>query len=146
MLKKFGFEDVREIGTSRSPITKLDKNEKEKYVNQKLYRGMIGSLLYLTASRLDVMFCVCLCARFQVCPKESDLIALEHIFRYLFGTQNLGLWYPKKSFLELIGFSDTDYAGSKTDRKSTSGTCQFLDHMLVSWFSKKQNFCCSFYC
>ena len=77
MLKKFGFEDVREIGTSRSPITKLDKNEKEKYVNQKLYRGMIGSLLYLTVSRPDVMFCVCLCARFQACPKESHLIALK---------------------------------------------------------------------
>ena len=66
------------------------------------------------------------------------MIALKRIFRYLFGTQNLGLWYPKKSSLELIGFSDADYAGSKTHRKSTSGTCQFLGHMLVSWFSKKQ--------
>ena len=77
MLKKFGFEDVREIGTPMSPITKLDKDEKEKDVNQKLYRGMIGLLLYLTASRPDVMFCVCLCARFQACPKESHLIALK---------------------------------------------------------------------
>ena len=84
------------------------------------------------------MFCVCLCARFQACPKESHLIALKRIFRYLFGSQNLGLWYPKKSSLELIGFSDADYADSKTDRKSTSGTCQFLGHMLVSWSSKKQ--------
>ena len=98
---------------------------------------MIGSFLYLTASRPDVMFCVCLCARFQACPKESHLIALKRIFRYLFGTQNLGLWYPKKSSLELIGFSDVDYVGSKIDRKSTSGTCQFLDYMLVSWSSKK---------
>ena len=80
------------------------------------------------------MFCVCLCARFQVCSKESHLIALKRIFRYLFGTQNLGLWYPKKSSLELIGFSD---AGSKIDRKSSNGTCQFLGHMLVSWSSKK---------
>ena len=122
-----------------SPITKLDKDEKGKDVYQKLYRGMIESLFYLTASRPDVMFCVCLCARFQACPKESHLIALKRIFRYLFGTQNLGLWYPKKSSLELIGFSDADYAGSKTDRKSTNGTCQFLGHMLVSWSSKKQN-------
>ena len=91
MLKKFGFEDVREIGTPMSPITKLDKDEKRKDVNQKLYRGMIGSLLYLTTSRPDVMFCVCLCARFQACPKESHLIALKRIFRYLFGIQNLGL-------------------------------------------------------
>ena len=93
---------------------------------------MIESLLYLTASRPDIMFCVCLCARFQACPKKSHLIALKRIFRYLFGTQNLGLWYPKKSSLELIGFSDADYAGSKTDRKSTSGICQFFCHMLVS--------------
>ena len=123
MLKKFGFEDVREIGTPMSPITKLDKDEKGKDVNQKLYRGMIGLLLYLTASRPNIMFCVCLCARFQACPKESHLIALKRIFRYLFGTQNLGLWYPKKSSLKLIGFSDADYAGSKIDRKSTSETC-----------------------
>ena len=122
-----------------NPITKLDKNEKEKDVNQKLYRGMIGSLLYLTASKPNIMFCVCLCARFQACPKESHLIVLKRIFRYLFGTQNLGLWYPKKLSLELIGFSDADYAGSKADRKRTSGTCQFLSHMLVSWSSKKQN-------
>ena len=139
MLKKFGFEDVREIGTPMSLITKLDKDEKGKDVNQKLYRRMIGSFLYLTASRPDIMFCVCLCARFQACIKEFHLIALKRIFRYLFNTQNLSLWYPKKSSLELIGFSDADYAGSKTDRNSTSGTCQFLGHMLVSWFSKKQN-------
>ena len=86
MLKKFGFEDVREIGTSMSPITKLDKDKKGKDVNQKFYRGMIGSLLYLTTSRPNVMFCVCLCARFQACPKESHLIALKRIFRYLFST------------------------------------------------------------
>ena len=87
---------------------------------------MIGSLLYLTASRPDIMFYVCLCARFQACSKESHLIALKRIFRYLFGTQNLGLWYPKKSSLEFICFSNADYVGSKTDRKSTSVTCQFF--------------------
>ena len=91
MLKKFAFEDVREIGTSISPITKLDKDEKGKDENQKLYRGMIGSLLYLTASKPDTIFCVCLCARFQASLKESHLIVLKRIFRYLFGTQNLGL-------------------------------------------------------
>ena len=101
-------------------------------MNQKLNRGMIGSLIYLTTSRLDIMFSVCLCARFQAYPKESHLITLKRIFGYLVGTQNLGLWYPKKSFLELISFSDLDYAGSKMDRKSTNGTCQFLGHMLVS--------------
>ena len=100
---------------------------------------MIGLPLYLIASRHDIMFCVCLCARFQACPKESHLIALKQIFKYLVGTQNLGLWYPKKSFLEFISFFNADYAGSKMDRKITSGTCQFLSHMLVSWSSKKQN-------
>ena len=98
MLKKFGFEYVREIGTPMSPITKLDKDEKGKDVNQKLYRGMIGSLLYLIASRPDIMFCVYLCARFQTCPKKSHLIALKHIFRYLFGTQNLVCGISKSHF------------------------------------------------
>ena len=111
---------MREIETLMSSITKLDKDKKGKDVNQKLYRGMIGLLLYLTASRPDIMFCVCLCARFQACPKESHLIALKSIFRYLIGIQNLGLWYPKKSFIEFISFSNADYDGSKTDKKSTS--------------------------
>jgi hypothetical protein len=102
-------------------------------------RGMIGSLLYLTASRPDIMFCVCLCARFQSCPKESHLVAVKRIFRYLLGTIDLGLWYPKFTLLDLVRYSDADFAGCKIDRKSTSGTCHFLGHSLVSWFSKKQN-------
>ena len=77
MLKKFDFDDVREIDISMSPITKLDKDEKGKDVNQKLYRGMIGSLLYLTASRPDIMFCVCLCARFQACPNNWLLLNIS---------------------------------------------------------------------
>ena len=99
-----------------SLIIKLDKDEKGNDVNQKLYRCMIGSLLYLIASRPDIMFSVFLCDRFQARLKESHLIALKYIFRYLIGTQNLGLWYPKKSSFELIGFSDADYASSKTNR------------------------------
>ena len=104
MLKKFRMEEVREIGTPMIPITKLDKDEKGKDVNQKLYRGMIGSLFYLTTSRLDVMSSVCLCARFYACHKESHLIVVKRIFKYLIGTQNLGLWYPKKSSLILLSF------------------------------------------
>ena len=91
MLKKFKIQEVREIGTLISPITKLDKDEKGKDVNQKLYKGMTRSLHYLTSNRLDIMFSVYLCARFQSCPKESHLITLKRIFRYLIGTQNLGL-------------------------------------------------------
>ena len=111
------------MATPMSIATKLDKDERRKDMNQKLYRGMIGSLLYLTASRPDIMFSICLCARFQSCPKKSHLFAVKRIFRYLIGTQNLGLWYSRGTSFDLIGFSDTDYAGSKIDKKSTSGTC-----------------------
>ena len=137
LLKKFGMENAKEIGTPMSPSTKLDKDESGKPVDSKIYRGMIGSLLYLTASRPDIMFSVCLCARFQSSPKESHLIAVKRILRYLSGTINLGLWYPKHTSFDLISYTDADYAGCKIDRKSTSRACHFLGHALVSWFSKK---------
>jgi hypothetical protein len=100
---------------------------------------MIGSLLYMTASRPDVMFSVYMCARFQASPRESHLKATKRILRYLKRTQNVRLWYPKGAKFELIGYSDSDYAGCKVDRRSTSGTCQLLGRSLVSWPSKKQN-------
>ncbi|PKU64743.1 putative mitochondrial protein [Dendrobium catenatum] len=99
---------------------------------------MIGSLFYLTASRPDIMFSVFLCARFQADPKESHLTAVKRIFRYLLGTQSLGIWYPRHSTsFEILEFSDSDFAGCKADRKSTSGTCQFIGQSLVSWSSRK---------
>ena len=98
---------------------------------------MIGSLLYLTSSRTDIQFFVCLCARFQVSPKESHLTTVKRIFRYLAGTQDIRLWYPANYNLELIAYTDSDYAGSRLDRKSTSGYCQFIRGCLVSWASKK---------
>ncbi|KAJ9539053.1 hypothetical protein OSB04_031786 [Centaurea solstitialis] len=110
-----------------------------KPVDQKIYRSMIGSLLYLTATRPDIMFATCFCAHFQANPKESHLAAVKRILRYLKGTPELGLWYPKDSSFELISFTDSDYGGCKLDRKSTSGSCQFLGDKLVSWTSKKQN-------
>lgn len=100
---------------------------------------MIGSLLYLTASRPDIMFSVCLCARFQANPKESHLTAVKRIFRYINGTKDFGLWYPRGDNFDLVGYSDADFAGYKVDRKSTSGSCQFLGSSLVSWHSRKQN-------
>ncbi|GKV17211.1 hypothetical protein SLEP1_g27745 [Rubroshorea leprosula] len=139
LLKKFGMEKAKPQPTPMSSTLKLDKDEQGKPFDQKLFRSMIGSLLYLTASRPNIMFSVCLCARFQSCPKESHFTALKIIFKYLIGTQNLGLWYPKGMNFDLIGFLDADFAGSKIDRKSTSGTCQILGGALVSWFSKKQN-------
>ena len=118
---------------------KLDKDEKGTNIDQKLYRGIIGSLLYLTASRPDILFSVCMCVRFQSNPKESHIIIAKRIIRYLKGTSNLGLWYSKDSSLNLVGYSDADYGGCKIDKKSTSGTCQFLGSNLISWHSKKQS-------
>ncbi|KAH9671809.1 hypothetical protein KPL70_017497 [Citrus sinensis] len=139
LLKRFGIDDSKTKNTPMSTTTKLDKDEKGKEVDIKMYRGMIGSLLYLTASRPDIMFSVCLCARFQSCPKESHLLAVKRIFRYLSGTIDIGFWYPRGTHIDLTCFSDADFAGYKVDRKSTSGTCYILGHSLVSWFSKKQN-------
>jgi hypothetical protein len=108
-------------------------------VDQKEYRSMIGSLLYLTATRSDIQFSVCLCAHFQVSPRTSHQQAVKRIFRYLRYTPELGLWYSASSSLSLLGFSDVDFAGCQVDRKSTSGTCQFLGSSLVSWSSRKQS-------
>ncbi|XP_063948072.1 secreted RxLR effector protein 161-like [Daucus carota subsp. sativus] len=119
--------------------TKPELNTKKKKVDISSYKGMVGSLLYLTASRPDIMFATCLCARFQDDPRKSHLIAIKRIFRYLKGTPNLGIWYPRDSGFDLIGFSDADYAGCRIDRKSTTYTCQFLGNKLLFWFSKKQN-------
>ncbi|GJZ77194.1 putative ribonuclease H-like domain-containing protein [Tanacetum coccineum] len=100
--------------------------------------SMIGSLMYLTASRPDIMFAVCACSRFQVTPKSSHLSAVKRIFRYLKGKPKLGLWYPRVSSFDLESYSDGDYAGANLDRKSTTGGCQFLGRSLISWQCKKQ--------
>ena len=98
---------------------------------------MIGSLLYLTTSRPDILFATCLCERFQSEPKESHFNAVKRIFRYLNSTRDLGLFYPKAQTLDVLSYSDADYGGNRTDRKSTSSTCHFFGESLVSWFSKK---------
>ncbi|XP_045809814.1 uncharacterized protein LOC123904167 [Trifolium pratense] len=139
LLKKYKMNEAKIMSTPMHPSTSLDKDEKGKNVSEKEYRGMIGSLLYLTASRPDIVFSVGLCARFQTSPKESHLTAVKRIFRYLVGTPDVGLWYQKKSHFELRAFCDADYAGDKVERKSTSGACQFLGEALVSWCCRKQN-------
>ena len=101
---------------------------------------MIGSLIYLTTSHPDIMFSVCMCARFQSCPKESHLKAVKRIPRYLSGTTKYGLWYSEGSDCSLVGYSNSDFSGCKSDRKSTSGTCHFFSNSLVSWNRKKQVF------
>ncbi|GKD46902.1 retrovirus-related pol polyprotein from transposon TNT 1-94, partial [Tanacetum coccineum] len=138
MLKKFVLKDSKPMKTPMSMETKLIKDEKGESVDNTKYRGMIGSLLYLTASRPYIMFSVCLCARFQEDPKTSHLEAVKRIFRYIKGTTHLGLWYPKGSDIETVVYAESDNAKDYVDRKSTSGICTFMGCCLTSWFLKKQ--------
>ncbi|GKF92108.1 hypothetical protein Tco_0278827 [Tanacetum coccineum] len=114
------------------------KDEDGVDVDVHVYTSMIGSLMYLTASRPDIMFAVCACARFQVTPKASHLNVVKRIFRYLKHQPKLGLWYLRDSPFVLEAFSDSDYGGASLDRKSTTGGCQFLSRRLISWQCKKQ--------
>jgi hypothetical protein len=139
LLKKFGMDKAKSIKTLMSTNRHVDLDIGCKLIDQNVYCSMIGSLLYLCASRLDIMLSVRMCARFQAAPKECHLRAIKKIMRYLILTPYLCLWYPKGAQFKLIGYSDADYAGCKVDRKSTSGTCQFLGRSLVCWSSKKQN-------
>ncbi|WVZ58251.1 LOW QUALITY PROTEIN: hypothetical protein U9M48_008537 [Paspalum notatum var. saurae] len=138
ILKKFDMGDSKPMTTPMSTNTTLDADEDGEAVDQKEFRGMIGSLLYLTASRPDIQFAVCLCARYQASPRISHRQAVKRIFMYLKFTPELGLWYSSGSSLSLRGFSDADHAGCQIDRKSTSGTCQLLGTSVVSWSSRKQ--------
>ncbi|WVZ96876.1 hypothetical protein U9M48_042458 [Paspalum notatum var. saurae] len=138
ILKKFNMGDSKPMTTPMSTNTAHDADEDGEAVDQKEFRGMIGSLLYLTATRPDIQFAVCLCARYQASPRTSQRQAVKRIFRYLKFTTELGLWYSWGSSLSLRGFSDADHAGCRIDRKSTSGTCQLLGTSLVSWSSRKQ--------
>ncbi|GJV08648.1 putative ribonuclease H-like domain-containing protein [Tanacetum coccineum] len=126
ILKKFDFCSIKTATTPIESNKPLVKDEDGVEVDVHEYRSMIGSLMYLTTSRPDIMFVVCACARFQVTPKASHLHVVKRIFRYLKHQPKLGLWYPRDSPFELEAFSDSDYAGASLDRKSTTGGCQFL--------------------
>nr|GEW39467.1 hypothetical protein [Tanacetum cinerariifolium] len=132
------FLDVRSTNTPMDKENPLGKDGTRKDVDLHLYRSMIGSLMYLTASRPDNMFVVCASARHQVTPKECHLHAVKRIFRYLKGHPKLGLWYPKESPFDLVAYLDSDYDGATQDRKSTTRGCQFLGRRLISWKCKKQ--------
>ncbi|GJV02434.1 putative ribonuclease H-like domain-containing protein [Tanacetum coccineum] len=138
ILKKFDLECVRTATTPYEAPKPKSKNEPDSPVNVHLYRSMIGSLMYLTASRPDIMFAVSACSRNQVTPTTSNLEAVKKIFKYLKGQPRLGLWYPRESPFVLEAYSDSDYAGANKDRKSTTGGCQFLGRRLISWQCKKQ--------
>jgi hypothetical protein len=139
ILKKFKMDYSKPLSTLMSTTTTTDADEDGEPVDLKEYQSMIRSILYLTATRLDIQFSVCLCARFQASPRTSHRQAVKRIFRYLRYTLELSLWYSASSFLSLLGFSDADFAGCRVNRKSTSGTCQFLGSSLVSWSSRKQS-------
>ncbi|GJR65239.1 putative ribonuclease H-like domain-containing protein [Tanacetum coccineum] len=138
ILKKFRFIEVKTASTPMETQKPLLKDEDGEEVDVYMYRSMIGSLMYLTSSRPDIMFAVCACARYQVNPKVSHLHAVKRIFRYLKGQPKLGLWYLKDSPFDLVAYTDSDYAGASLDRKSTIGGCQFLGCRLISWQCKKQ--------
>ncbi|KAL9252498.1 Retrovirus-related Pol polyprotein from transposon RE2-like protein, partial [Drosera capensis] len=137
-IKKYGLDNASHMKTPMSTSIKIEKDEPRKKINQTMYRGIIGSLLYLTASRPDIQYAVCVYARYQSDPKESHYTALKRILRYLKATPNLGIWYLRELDFTLIGYSDADFAGCIVDRKSTSGSCQFIGARLISWFSKEQ--------
>ncbi|XP_050888775.1 uncharacterized mitochondrial protein AtMg00810-like [Lathyrus oleraceus] len=138
LLKRFDMDSCKVMSTPMGSGSYVDQDKSGVSIDITKYRGMIGFLLYLTTNRPDIMFSVCLCACFQVNPKESHLSAVKRIMKYLKVTTSVGLWYPKGSIFNLVGYSDADYTRSKTYRKSTSGTCHILGNALVSWASKKQ--------
>ncbi|GJS17765.1 uncharacterized mitochondrial protein-like protein [Tanacetum coccineum] len=117
ILKKFDFASVKTASTPIETQKPLVKDEEASDVDVHLYRSMIGSLMYLTASRPNIMFAVCACSRFQVTPKTSHLNAVKRIFRYLKGKPKLGLWYPRVSSFDLEAYSDSDYAGERLGQR-----------------------------
>nr|GEV28571.1 putative reverse transcriptase domain-containing protein [Tanacetum cinerariifolium] len=138
ILKKFSFFTIKIASTPMEPNMALIKDVEAEDVDVHLYRSMIGSLMYLTASKPSITFAVCASARFQVTPKTSHLHAIKRIFRYLKGQPKLGLWYPRDFPFDLEAYSDSGYTGASLDRKYTTGGCQFLGKRLISWQCKKQ--------
>nr|XP_023893257.1 uncharacterized protein LOC112005239 [Quercus suber] len=122
-----------------SPNVELAVDLLGKSIDPSLYRSMIGSLLYLTTSRLDISYSVEVCARYQAIPKESHITMVKHIIKYVKSISNFGVWYDKDTNDVLAGYSDADWAGNADDRKSASGGCFYLGNNLVSWMSKKHN-------
>jgi len=141
LLKKFEIDKSKEAATPMATSCYLSVDEKGNSIDQTKYRGIIVSLLYLTSSRLDIMFSVCMYACYQSSPKESHFFAIKRIMKYLKGTLDVGLWYPKGAKTSLVGYSDLDFVRCKLDKKSTSVTCHFLGNGLVFEPSKCTELC-----
>ncbi|GJW95326.1 hypothetical protein Tco_0174998 [Tanacetum coccineum] len=115
-LKKYGIESSDPVDTPMVEKSKLDEDTQGKAVDPTHYRGMVGTLMYLTASRPDLTFAVCMCARYQAKPTKKHLHAIKRIFKYLRGTVNRGLWYLKDSSIALTAYVDADHAGCQDTR------------------------------
>jgi hypothetical protein len=139
LVKQFDLDGKSHARTPMSTNVKISADLTSKQVDPTLYRSMIGSLLYLTASRPDIAFSVGVCARFQANPKESYLTAVKRIIRYVNATVNYGICFSKETNLVLTGYSDADWAGNADDRKSTSGGCFYVGTNVVAWMSRKQD-------
>ena len=138
-MKKFGLESASSVRTPMSPNVKLTIDLLGKSVVPSIYRSMIGSLLYLTASRPVISYSVGVCVRYQANSKESHMTALKRIIKYVKTTAKFGVLYSKDTSDVLTRYSDIDWAGNADDRKSTLGGCSYVGNNLVSWMSKKQN-------
>ena len=132
LVKKFGLESASFVRTPMSSNVKLTIDLLGKSVDSSLYRSMIGSLLYLTASRPDISYSVGVCAKYQTNPKESHMTALKRIIKYVKTTADFGVWYNKDTNDVLTGYSDADWAGNADDRKSTLGGFFYMGNNLVS--------------
>ena len=137
LVKKFSLKNAKHARTPMSTSLKLSKDASRKYVDQTLYRSIIGSLLYLIASGPDIAFNVDICTRFQACLKESHLFVVKRIMKYVNGTLGYGIWFTLDINVDITGYTDANWARSTNDRKSTFGGCFYVGNNLVAWHSKK---------
>ena len=138
-MKKFGLESASSVRTPMSPNVKLIVDLLGKNVDSSLYKSMIGSLLYLTASKPDISYSMRVCAKYQANPKESHMIVLKRIVKHVKSTANFSVWYSKDTDDVLAGYFDADWPSNANDRKSTLGGCFYMSNNLITWMSKKQN-------
>ncbi|KAL4034954.1 hypothetical protein IC575_003628 [Cucumis melo] len=139
MVKKFGLEQARNKRTPAATHVKLTKDTEGAKVDHKLYKSIIGSLLYLTASRPDIAYAIGICARYQADPRITHLEAVKRILKYVHGTSDFGMMYSYDTTPTIVGYCDADWAGPADDPKTTSKGCFFLENNLISWLSKKKN-------
>ena len=138
LLKKFRMTDCKPTSTPMGTNEKLSKEDGKEKVDETIYRSLVGSLIYLTNTRPDIQHAVSIVSRFMSKPSKSHFTAAKRILRYVKGTKNFGIIYKAESDCDLIGYTDSDWAGSIDDRKSTTGYIFLLGSKIISWATKKQ--------